>query len=66
MVWALLKGAFGVASEEGAEDEITLFGAVMLVYAWSMYVHLKRQQAKRRRQTSRNLPGTHCHPSIDT
>lgn len=58
MFWAVLGAAFGAASRkvEGAEHAITLFGAVILVYSWAMYFHLKRQQAKRRERRPKELP----------
>lgn len=52
MVWAVVGAAFGAASKDparGAEQGITLFAVAVLIYAWSMYFYLKRQQAKRRK-----------------
>jgi hypothetical protein len=56
MIWAFLGGGLGVASKaHGAEDVISLLAGVLLVYSWSMYFYLKRQQAKRRRRSRNSL-----------
>lgn len=54
MFWALLGGALGAAPKDAsAEQAITAFAAVTLVYVWTMYFHLKRQQAKRRERRTK-------------